>query len=36
MVIKMVREPGMDYDFELHLEFDAAGKLQKIAYKDVL
>lgn len=35
-VIRMIREPKTDYEFELQLRFDDKGKLEGVIYKDVI
>jgi hypothetical protein len=36
VLIRMIREPKTDYEFELQLHFDNEGKLEGIVYKDII
>lgn len=35
-LIRMIREPRVDYEFELQLRFDMEGRLESVVYKDVM
>lgn len=35
-LIRMIREPRTEYEFELQLRFDGEGKLEGVVYKDVM
>lgn len=35
-LIRMIREPRTNYEFELQLHFDGEGKLEGVVYKDVM
>ncbi|MGH8039154.1 MAG: hypothetical protein ACREPD_15550 [Stenotrophomonas sp.] len=36
VIVKTIREPGAEYDFELRLRYDTAGRLVSVECKDVV